>query len=351
MIRVTTNGVLTGYKSSLMRSRNQLESTRNQVLTQRNFNSFAENPAAATHAFQLRRSAWATDMQLTTSDSVTKKFEAAFGIIMSTHDDLAVVADGTVLTGLSDTSGAGRSALGKTLNGMADSIVHSLNTKYGAGFIFNGANGDEVPFSWSKGDPKELLFNGLNVNDPANEAALKAMTEQSTFADIGLGMQEDAQGNIIPATAFDSALSGLDFLGYGSDEKGLPNNLVSVIKELGDILSRCKEDSNPPAEGVDGNWGREGDQEKASALALKLKEAMSTLRTAHSEMDTRTTFLNTNHTRLKDSFSTVNEQILGVEQMDLADAINNFSWAQYCYNAALKVGNTILSESLIDYMR
>ena len=32
---------------------------------------------------------------------------------------------------------------------------------------------------------------------------------------------------------------------------------------------------------------------------------------------------------------------------DLADAITSFSWAQYCYNAALKMGNSILSESLM----
>jgi flagellar hook-associated protein 3 FlgL len=47
---------------------------------------------------------------------------------------------------------------------------------------------------------------------------------------------------------------------------------------------------------------------------------------------------------------TLNEQFLDIEQCDLADAITSFSWAQYCYNAALKVGNQILSQSLIDYM-
>ena len=46
----------------------------------------------------------------------------------------------------------------------------------------------------------------------------------------------------------------------------------------------------------------------------------------------------------------LNEQILEIEQVDMADAITEFSWAQYCYNAALKVGNSILSQSLIDYM-
>ena len=35
----------------------------------------------------------------------------------------------------------------------------------------------------------------------------------------------------------------------------------------------------------------------------------------------------------------------------MADSITSFIWAQYCYNAALKVGNNVLSESLMDYLR
>ena len=39
-----------------------------------------------------------------------------------------------------------------------------------------------------------------------------------------------------------------------------------------------------------------------------------------------------------------------MEDADPAEAISAFSWAQYCYNSALKVGNSILSESLMDYL-
>ena len=56
MICVTTNGTLRGYRSSLMRSTNNLNAARDKVLSQRNFNSFAEDPTAATQAFKLRRS-------------------------------------------------------------------------------------------------------------------------------------------------------------------------------------------------------------------------------------------------------------------------------------------------------
>ena len=39
-----------------------------------------------------------------------------------------------------------------------------------------------------------------------------------------------------------------------------------------------------------------------------------------------------------------------MEQINLADAITQLSWDQMCYNAALKIGTQLLSQSLIDYM-
>ena len=39
-----------------------------------------------------------------------------------------------------------------------------------------------------------------------------------------------------------------------------------------------------------------------------------------------------------------------IEDVNMADAISSFLWAEYCYNAALKVGNSILSQTLMDYL-
>ena len=53
---------------------------------------------------------------------------------------------------------------------------------------------------------------------------------------------------------------------------------------------------------------------------------------------------------LEDNFYNLQEQYSALEDVDMADAITSFVWAQYCYNAALKAGNSVLSESLMDYL-
>ena len=70
MIRSTTNGTLKTYRYNLQRSSYTMNKARETVQTQRQFTSFAEDPAAAAKAFQLRRSLLRTNSQYDVGDSV-----------------------------------------------------------------------------------------------------------------------------------------------------------------------------------------------------------------------------------------------------------------------------------------
>ena len=67
-------------------------------------------------------------------------------------------------------------------------------------------------------------------------------------------------------------------------------------------------------------------------------------------MSAGTTKLENNEYLLKENIYNLKEQYSEIEQVDMVDAINSFLWAQYSYNAALKVGNSVLSQSLMDYI-
>ncbi|HJA35380.1 MAG TPA: hypothetical protein H9666_02685 [Firmicutes bacterium] len=360
--RITSNAMMKNYKSNLMKSTNVLYNSMTQVMTQRKFNSYAEDPAAATQAFQLRRSAWRTESQIENSQTVTHKFNTAYEAVDSIYETVTTITKDETLRALNDPTGGGRKSLGILLDQRAEDLVQSLNAKYGDNFIFAGNDGENVPFSWDEATG-QLLYRGVNVNagsvpepgqgatqaeidayekDQADLAKLQQMMKETTYVDLGMGLQEDASGNIISTSAFNSALSGLSITGFGVDEEGLPNNVVSIVKELSDILGRCDED---------GNWASTEDQERAVALQKKLDTSLGDITSQHTELSTKVSFLNTNEERLKSTADTLNTQIVGVENVDMADAITAMSYAQYCYNAALRVGTNILSQSLIDYMR
>ena len=343
MIRVTTNGTLRGYRSSLMRSTNNLNAARDKVLSQRNFNSFAEDPTAATQAFKLRRSFSRVDDQLSNNKNLTKRYQSAWDALSTVKSDL-VEQEGKVsaLAALSSPTASGRQPLAQVLKGAAESIVQTMNAQYGSEFVFAGNDSlDGAPFAWKDG---ELIYRGVKVDaaDGTDDLTkLEAMNGEANYVDVGAGLTE-TNGAVLSTSAFNGALSGIEYLGYGLDEDGDPKNVASIMMELSGIFSRCDADS--------GDYADSKDAEDAERLAGKLNDALNEVINKWTQLDAKASYLEDNEDRLSTMANELNEQILEIEQVDMADAITEFSWAQYCYNAALKVGNSILSQSLIDYM-
>lgn len=173
-----------------------------------------------------------------------------------------------------------------------------------------------------------------------NAEKLRYLSEdEKLFMDIGLGNKEDENGNLISSTAFDSTLQGINFLGFGKDADGDPKNIVSLVKKMAKICSNADGALN------DSEWN------EVNRLVGKTEIASDKLHDQHVKMDARSTKLKNNLELLEGSIDTLTEQYSELEDVDDADAISAFLWASYSYNAALRVGNSILSQSLMDYMQ
>ena len=339
MIRVTTNGTLHNYRSHLMRASNNQQKAFTSVLPQRQFNTYAEDPAAATQAFRMRSARATAGQQIYNNKAVTGKFSTAWSIIDGVKNDIAnEMGKIPALEGGNDTNLSVLKELGQVLKAGAKSIVQDMNGKYGDNFIFGGADTLNVPFELK--DDGTLLYRGQNVDDMTLDD-YKKLNDQLNV-DLGLGFKEDGNGQLVSSSAYDSALNGLDFLGYGKDQEGLPNNIVSVMWELGEAFESYDLETN--------TWNNPGGREHAQKLVGKLEEASDAMTGAHTELSSEVTYLKTNLTRLEETSDNLNIQITGLEDIDPAEAIMSLVWAQQCYNAALKVGTNIISQSLLDYM-
>lgn len=486
--RTTTVGSLKTYRYDLNRSSYTMNTSMNKVITQRNFNSFAEDPAIASRCFQLRRSYLRANTQLNLTNSVYSKYQQAWSSLDSVSSDIARMQDdtafGSILRAENGPTASGRNALGQSMVAKADSIIQTMNGRFGENFVFAGADTLNVPFTWQPKqnpdyiDPAELdptnpdhasAFQYYAFADPANpdpdnlvptnditdlskvvqdpvlnparqdpeydvtlpdtdpnyqpqyldpdgnptdditqaqwkprenpdynentgfkyvkndgtytnektEAARALyyrgepvdendnakiqyyLTEENRYMDLGLGHQEK-DGEVVPSSVFDSALQGVFYLGdtgttvrtaemYDADgnvtsskEVEVPNNIVSIINRLGQILLRCDPDN--------GEYASEDDEYEARALAQQFEDVMSTCSQRYVELDAKSGFLKDNAELLTANMDTLQEQFLGMEDVDPAAAISDFMYARYCYDTALKVGNSILSQSLMDYM-
>ncbi len=485
--RTTTVGSLKTYRYDLNRSSYTMNSAMNKVITQRNFNSFAEDPAIASRCFQLRRSYLRANTQLNLTNSVYSKYQQAWSSLDSVSSDIARLQDdtafGSILRAENGPTASGRNALGQSMIAKADSIIQTMNGRFGENFVFAGADTLNVPFTWhpkqnpdyidpaeldptnpdhanafqyyafadpanpdpdnlvptnditdlskviqdpvlnpargedydttlkpgdegyeaqyldadgnptddvqqAKWEPRKnpdynentgfkylkndgtgtnekteaaraLYYRGEPVDENDNEKMEYYLKEEKRYMDLGLGHQEK-DGKVVPSSVFDSALQGVFYLGDTGtttrtaemyDENGnvtstkeveVPNNIVSIINRMGQILLRCDPDN--------GKYASEDDEYEARALAQQFEDVMSTCSQRYVELDAQSGFLRDNAELLTQNMDTLQEQFLGMEDVDPAAAISDFMYARYCYDTALKVGNSILSQSLMDYM-
>ena len=485
--RTTTVGSLKTYRYNMNRSSYTMNTAMNKVITQRNFNSFAEDPAIASRCFQLRRSYLRANTQLNLTNSVYSKYQQALSSLDSVSSDIARLQDdtafGSILRAENGPTASGRNALGQSMIAKADSIIQTMNGRFGENFVFAGADTLNVPFTWhpkqnpdyidpaeldptnpdhanafqyyafadpanpdpdnlvptnditdlskviqdpvlnpargedydttlkpgddgyeaqyldadgnptddiqqAKWEPRKnpdynentgfkylkndgtgtnekteaaraLYYRGEPVDENDNEKMEYYLKEEKRYMDLGLGHQEK-DGKVVPSSVFDSALQGIFYLGDTGtttrtakmyDENGnvtstkeveVPNNIVSIINRMGQILLRCDPDN--------GKYASEDDEYEARALAQQFEDVMSTCSQRYVELDAQSGFLRDNAELLTQNMDTLQEQFLGMEDVNPAAAISDFMYARYCYDTALKVGNSILSQSLMDYM-
>lgn len=488
--RMTTVGTLKGYRYNLNRSNNTMSKAMNTVITQRTFNSYAEDPALATRCFQLRRSYWRTASQLTANDSLRHKYDVAWSAKLTASEDIYALADdtafGSILRSENGATAGGRQALGQSLSAKAKDLVQTMNGRYGENYVFAGADSLNVPFTW---EPKEnpsyvaaanpvgtnpdhapafqyvadpakvapgvlytkdpgeaaivkqknpyydedftkaadaandteamknskygeyllpadangiqygtnteadaadvpqeneaysenhsfkylkadgsgtndkseaataLYYRGVAVdsNNPNDLEKMESFLKETKYIDIGLGHKEE-NGEAISSSVFNCALQGIYYTGgSGSTDievtldngstrtvKDVPNNLISVIDRLGTILQRCDPD--------DGSYASPEDEAEAKALAQQFEDHKNIYIQRWAELDTQTGFLRDNGELLTDTADSLSQQFMALEDVNPAAAITSYMFARYSYDTALKVGNSILSQSLMDYL-
>lgn len=378
--RITTNGTMRTYRSNLLGSRNKLNSAMIKVQTKRQFTSYAENPLGASKAWQLRRSIWRTQDQIGNVQMLKNFNQTAWialdAICDGTDDQPGLNGFPDIEEALNDPNAGGRKALGKSILSQVEALVSNMNTKYGDNYVFAGTDGLNAPFTW-QGD--KLCFRGIDVNSkqmevktledfPKNDGSgeydqdaykayleeyansdygkLEKYSKEKIYVDIGMGMQEDENGEFITSTGYDSSLCGINYLGFGLDEDGDSNNIVMLMKEAGEILSRCDADSGA----FENTDPTNGDRKRLEVLFDKIHAKIGDVSEKHVELTADTAFLEKTELQLKERNDLLDEQREGIEGIDPADAISEMLWANYCYQASLKIGNQVLSQSLLDYM-
>lgn len=329
-MRITTNMLMRNYQSSLSKNIGGLSEARNAVLSGRRFSKASEDPSGALTASNLERRYVRNKSYLTTLTEVQSRQDAQEDAVMQLNKICQTIDRDYSVSAMSGSNMAKdvRATYATSMKELQHSMINSLNAQYGDNFVFAGAAGMEVPFKL--GEDGVLTYRGIDVNttDPDELALLEKYGKESTYVDIGFGLDFDQNGKVISTSAFNTSLPGIEVIGTGD------KNLITTIGKMINVLEA---DSF--------------DQEEYAALWSDFRDGASALTDVATTLGTKTRLLESTKTRLTDLDLSLSTQIDSIVNVDPAEAIMNFSWANYTYTTALKVGTNIISSSLLDFMR
>lgn len=337
-MRITTNAILRNYKSNLGTSLSNLDTARNKVMTRRQFATASQDPASALRAATLERRYLRNQDYLNTVENAQSFQDSQEDAAMQISNIALNLSKRYGIESLNGTNGSieTRQTYADAWRGAQESMVLSLNASYEGRYVFAGADGANPPFKLETDNNGNqiLTYRGVDVNDPANQAILDELSKETVFVDMGFGLNMDNQNVVDPSSAFNTSLPGLNVIGYGTDANNNPKNMILLAGKIADTLEE------PTL-----------DHDKLKELLSVFDEGRNNLLSQVTTLGTKTEFLTTTKERLEASELSLATQYDKVVNVDMAGAISDFSWAQYAYNAALKVGTNILSPSFIDFMK
>nr|WP_288830219.1 hypothetical protein [uncultured Clostridium sp.] len=337
-MRISTNAIIRNYKSNLAASVANLNKSRDHVMTQRSFNSAAENPAAAARASQLHRKYYKNLDNLDTLSDVQSRQDGQEDALMQISSAMRTISSDYNIQAMSGDKQTPetRQTFAAAIRQFQKSMTLSLNTTYEDTFLFAGADGKNPPFMLSE-DGKTLTYRGIDVNAAPGSQDYKdldKLSKETLYVDLGMGLSLDGIDRVVPSSAFNLSLPGIKAIGFGKDADGLSDNVIVLAGQLADALEADDFDSDA--------YGK---------LMDKFKGLGSNVLNEITNLGVKSEFLNTTKDRLENNDISLQEQMLKVEGMDPAAAITDYMWNQYAYDAALKVGTSILSPSFIDFMK
>ena len=321
-MRITNNMMANTYIRNLNKNAEQVDDMNQRMSSGKKFLSMSEDPATSLRAFRVRRNIDELSYFTSTISDAKGTLDEAENSIKAIND---IVTDCVtqVTQGKNGTYNATqRKTIASTLRGYQKQIFSAVNAQYNGDYVFGGKTTDIIPFTLDASG--NLFFKGQNVDTGT-------FGEESRYVDVGLGLQYDADGNVVKNTAFDISNSGVDLLGKGVDANGISNNLYNVIGKIANMF-----DNN--------------DLTDIEKYATKLNEKADDIRTSYSSIGERGSFVNFLSDRYNSSVDTLSAKDKELEGLDYAKASIEMSQDEFAYSACLQIGTKILQNSLLDYL-
>jgi flagellar hook-associated protein 3 FlgL len=330
------------YSTNLNSISSDLDKLNTQVATGRKYARTSEDVSSAVKGYQIRRNLSKLEGyqdNIRHAEDFLTNSETTLGQVESS---LAEATD-KILQGMNGTQSEGdRKIIASELRMIQNQLLETLNTNTSGMYLFGGSN-SEKPFAVVGG---KLQFNGRNLDDLNEDTAVEkelvaSLKQDSLYVDIGLGVSFDqTTGEVDRNTVFNYSTSGINFVGNGTNLTVISGETVS--NNLYDLLGRIATEF----EKTDGDYSFD----KVDKLyGLFSENSLKTYQTT-TEIGAKTQYLEFMTSRYETQNFNLQERQTKVEGVDAAYTYIAFQSQKVAYQAALQMGQSVVQQSVFDYM-
>lgn len=337
-MRITYRMMTSRYSTNLNSLSSDLNKLNTQVATGRKYARTSEDVSSAVRGYQIRRN-------LAKVEGYQDNIQHAQSFLTNSESTLSQIqsslseATDKILQGMNGTQSDGdRKIIATELRTIQAQLLETMNTDVSGQYLFGGTN-NQKPFE-VVGVPPKLEYNGNKLDDLIKGSPEAERLQNDTmYVDIGLGVTFDSgTGDVNPSSVFNYSFPGLSFM-------GMETSVVSgetVSNNLYDLLGRIATEFEEP----DVSYS----SDKVSGLYGLFKENSLKVYQTTTEIGAKTQYLEFMTSRYETQNYNLQERQVEVEGVDAAYTYIAFQSQKVAYQAALQMGQSVVQQSVFDYM-
>lgn len=341
-MRVADKTTQRNYLKYLNNARNDYAETNMKIASGNRFIKLSDDVSAGTRMLNSRVELFKSEKQLSNVQAINSEFKAVEDSMMSMNDVLNEIIGTKLTKATTETTGeAGRVTIASEIRSMKEELIQFANMKFATKYPFGGSTAKVAPFSLT--DDGKLLYNGIDVDSvqqrtdgsrfyvDENGVEQDIAMDNPLYLDIGLGVRVDGD-SFNSVSGFEASFSGIQVLGFGTTDDGMPNNIINILTEIEDKLVNY-------------------DLDELKKLQGHLTDRVDVFRTNVTDIGAKTNFLDTMETRLTnqvDNYKFRIDELVGIND---AEEATQQSMNDYILKAVIQMGSKILPVSLWDYLR
>lgn len=329
-MRISTTMMYKSYGKTLDEKYSQIRKYSDQANSQRKFERGSDDPVGAMktlktcHEYTMNMQYMSNQQQASTFLSTTETYVKQINSVLQTASEKASEA----VNGDKNEADLLNYATG--MENYRDELMTSLNSIYTGRYVFGGSSSAEKPFRLDADNKLQVYDYGKRLPGKADADGYIKVSDL-TEADVKeLDKSLVSQIDLGTGTSFDMRTSALQTIitGYGAEgDKSI--NIVDRVTAAIDAHSH----------------------EGFSTLMGDIKSAQDSITRVEVNIGERSNKLSQVSTALINNKTNLTQAMADSYEADQIEAITNYNMAQMIYNESLSMAQTVLQNSIIDFLK